>query len=75
MIFRDLFPRAILLGTSLRYTAPVCVGEKVRATVTVRKINQEKKVVTFESVITKLEYDDKCGTGIWEDRSHNLKPT
>lgn len=53
MIVRDLFPGAVYLGHELKFKAPIIINEDVKATMKVKDIREEKKVVTFETIVTK----------------------
>ncbi len=43
-------PGSIYMGQSLRFRAPVRIGDTVRATVTVRAIDEEKRRLTLDTV-------------------------
>lgn len=45
--------RIVYLSQSLRFTAPVFLGDTVTATGTVTKIREDKPIVTIETVCTK----------------------
>ena len=44
--------KTVYLSQSLRFTAPVFVGDHVTATATVTKIREEKNILTLETVCT-----------------------
>lgn len=43
---------AIYVGQSLKFKAPVKLGDTITATVTVKSINASKKFVEFETIVT-----------------------
>jgi len=45
-------PGTIYMGQSLKFKAPVRIGDTVTATVTVREINEEKRRLTLDTVCT-----------------------
>jgi 3-hydroxybutyryl-CoA dehydratase len=45
-------PGCIYLGQSLKFLAPVRAGETVRATVTIREVNAERRRVTMDTICT-----------------------
>lgn len=45
--------RIVYLSQSLRFTAPVFIGDTVTATGTVTKIREDKPVITIETICTK----------------------
>lgn len=59
MIIRDLFPGAIYLGQSLKFKAPILIDEPVTAKMVVKDIREDKKIVTFTTVITKNSDGEK----------------
>ena len=59
MIVRDLFPGAIYLDQTLKFKAPIHVDEKVTARITVKEIREDKKIVTFVTIVTKNSEDNK----------------
>lgn len=59
MVVRELFPGAIYLGQSLKFTAPVHVDEPVKAKLVVSDIRADKRIVTFQTVVTKLSDNNK----------------
>jgi len=48
-------PGSIYLGQSLRFCAPVRIGDTVRVEVTVRHLDPERRRVTFDCVVTNQE--------------------
>lgn len=48
-------PGSIYMGQNLKFTAPVCIGDTVTATVTVREIDSVKNRVTLDTVCTNQE--------------------
>ncbi|MFH1852805.1 MAG: MaoC family dehydratase [Candidatus Neomarinimicrobiota bacterium] len=51
-IFGTVFPGegAVYLGQSLKFTAPVFLGEKITATVTLISLREDKPIGTFETI-------------------------
>jgi 3-hydroxybutyryl-CoA dehydratase len=45
-------PGSIYMSQSLKFRAPVRIGDTVTATVTIREINQEKRRLTLDTVCT-----------------------
>jgi 3-hydroxybutyryl-CoA dehydratase len=45
--------RIVYLSQSLRFTAPVFIGDRVTTTATVSSIREDKPIVTLETVCTK----------------------
>jgi 3-hydroxybutyryl-CoA dehydratase len=45
-------PGSVYLGQTLRFTAPVYLGDTVNARVTVKHVREDKPVVTLETVCT-----------------------
>jgi len=45
-------PGSIYLSQSLKFKAPVMIGNTVKTTVTVASINEKRKIVTLETVCT-----------------------
>ena len=59
MVVRDLFPGAIYLDQTLKFKAPIHVDEKVTARLTVKEIREDKKIVTFVTIVTKNQEENK----------------
>lgn len=53
-IIRKYFPTAVYLKQQLKFKLPVFLNEKVKATMVVRDIHDEKKIVTFDTIISKI---------------------
>jgi len=45
-------PGSIYLSQSLKFKAPVMIGDTVKTTVTVASINEKRKIITLETVCT-----------------------
>lgn len=60
---RDLFPGAIYLGQELKFTAPIMINNNVTATVTVEDIREDKKIVTFQTIVKNEDTDKIAITG------------
>lgn len=63
MIVRDLFPGAIYLDQTLKFTAPVMVDDKVTAKMVITDIKEDKKIVTFKTTVTKADGEKVAITG------------
>ena len=54
--------RIVYLSQTMRFTAPVFIGDNVTTTATVTKIREDKDIVTLETVCTN-QHGDKTLTG------------
>jgi len=59
VIVRDLFPGAIYLGQTLKFTSPIMINDTVQAKMMIQEINETKKKVTFRTTVTKTSEDGK----------------
>jgi len=54
---RECLPGAIYLGHNIKFTAPVMADNEVTATMTVEKIREDKKIVTFQTTLFNNDTD------------------
>ena len=63
ILIRDLFPGAIYLGHTIKFTSPVFAGNKLEAKMTVKEIREDKKIVIFNTIVTNKESNQVAITG------------
>lgn len=54
-VFGTRLPGAIYLGQSVRFRAPVFIGDEIEARVTVREVAADSRVVTCDTVVTNAD--------------------